>query len=88
MSISRAFVILLISSVTACSAGRDEFERAQDNTAPPTSSREESVAFFARIYKAYRDTERSIYQLQYDIRDGVDSFIYDAQKDYYKDYQK
>lgn len=88
MNLSRAFIIVSIFSVTACTAGHDEFSGAPDGAPPPSTGREESVAFFARVYKACRDTERSIYQLQYDIRDGVDSFIYDVQKDYYKDYQK
>jgi hypothetical protein len=51
-------------------------------------SREESVSFFSLIHSKIRESERTSYNLMYGIRDGVDSFVYDVQKDAYQDYQK
>ncbi|MDD5579193.1 MAG: hypothetical protein PHY16_07945 [Methylobacter sp.] len=67
------------------------------NSTPPTPhqpnesvipSREETVGLYSLIHKTIRDTERASYNLMYDIRDGVDNFIYDGQKEYYENYQK
>jgi len=59
---------------------------------PPAVSmlptREESAGFLSRIHRKVRDSERATYNLMYGIRDGVDSFVYDVQKDYYDGYQK
>jgi hypothetical protein len=51
-------------------------------------SRGGTVSLYSLIHKTVRDTERASYNLMYDIRDGVDSFIYDGQKEYYENYQK
>lgn len=87
MNILKVVIIPLILCVSACASNTKPVERVED-IPEQSSSRQESVAFFAKVYKAVRDTERSLYQWQYDVRDGVDSFIYDVEKDYYNDYQK
>jgi hypothetical protein len=61
---------------------------AQQGHAGIMPTRDETVGFFSNMHRAIRDTERGVYGLLYGIRDGTDSFIYDAQKDYYNDYQK
>ena len=57
-------------------------------TADALPTREESLGFASFIHKKLRDSERASYDLIYGVRDGVDSFVYDLQKDYYQDYQK
>lgn len=73
-----AFLLLLLCS---CS-----WNEKPDAVSP--SHREEAVGLFSSIHSTVRDTERGVYNLMYGLRDGVDSFVYDAQKDYYQDYQK
>jgi hypothetical protein len=81
------FVVLLSCFCNACSFNNKppELQQESSNLMP---SREESVNFFSRMHTLLRDTERSIDGFMYGVRDDVDSFIYDAQKDYYENYQK
>jgi len=77
---------LLLLSLNLCSCTWHKPVQEQEASLLP--SREESVGFFSRLHRSFRDTERASYGLLYDMRDGYDSFIYDVQKDYYEDYQK
>lgn len=78
------FAISLLLALCSCTWNNQAEQ--QDATLLP--NRDESVSFFSSIHKTVRDTERNIYGLMYETRDGIDSFIYDVQKDYYQDYQK
>ncbi|MFA5984211.1 MAG: hypothetical protein WC782_09355 [Methylococcaceae bacterium] len=80
-----AFLFLWLNS---CAGNGPRQNLSPDDNETVISDRQQAVSFFAGIYKTYRDTERSIDNLQYDIRDGIDNFIYDVEKDYYNDYQK
>jgi hypothetical protein len=82
---SPIFACFLLLTVCSCTWNNQPPE-PQNATLIP--SREESVDFFSSIHKTVRDTERGIYGLMYGMRDGIDNFVYDAQKDYYQDYQK
>jgi len=73
-----AFLLLTLCSCT--------WNQQPDSGSP--STRDEAVGIVSTIHSGVRDTERGIYNLLYGLRDGVDSFVYDAQKDYYQDYQK
>ena len=81
------FGILLSCFCNACSFNNKPPELQQESS-NLMSDREESIDFFSRMHALLRDTERSIDDFRYGVRDGIDSFIYDAQKDYYKNYQK
>ncbi|MDO9161569.1 MAG: hypothetical protein Q8N35_13595 [Methylococcaceae bacterium] len=76
---------LLLLTLCSCTWNNQSPEQ-QDSSLLP--NREETVSFFSSVHKTVRDTELGIYGLLYGVRDGVDSFVYDVQKDYYQDYQK
>jgi hypothetical protein len=79
----------LISILSLCScAWNNATLTPQQQNAAVIPSREEAVSLYSLIHKTFRDTERASYNLMYDIRDGVDSFIYDGEKEYYENYQK
>ena len=80
------FLILLSSFCPACSLNSPSPELRREPAS--RSDREDNVKFFSHMHTLLRDTERSTYNLMYGVRDDIDSFIYDTQKDYYKDYQK
>lgn len=44
-------------------------------------SRDQTVGFFNRIYRQARAAERRGYEFLYGVRDGVDSFVYEVQKE-------
>jgi len=77
------FLVLL----SACAPGSESVKQTESQ-ASLLPDRTEAVGFFSGTYKFIRDTERATYNSLYSIRDGMDSFVYDAQKDYYGDYQK
>ena len=81
------FLVLLSGFCNACSFNNkpSELQQESSNLIP---GREESIDFFSHMHALLRDTERSIDGFMYGVRDGVDNFIYDAQKDYYENYQK
>lgn len=81
------FAILFSALCTACSFNTKppQLKRESSSVLP---DREEAVNFFSRMHTMLRNTERATYDFMYGVRDGVDSFIYDAQKDYYDHYQK
>ncbi|MGR9114810.1 MAG: hypothetical protein ACU85E_03530 [Gammaproteobacteria bacterium] len=82
------FVAVLISiACLSCSLNNKPPEIDQESSGL-LPKREEAVGYFSRMHTFVRDTERAAYDLMYGVRDGVDSFIYDAQKDYYENYQK
>jgi len=87
MSLKLFASLSCISVLCACSWNSPPTQQPQQskNLLP---SREESVSFLGLIHKKIRESERASYDLMYGIRDGVDSFIYDVQKDAYQDYQK
>lgn len=88
MRINKLISVLLISCFAhACSFNSKPPELRQESTSL-LPDREEAVDFFSRLHTLLRDTERATYGILYGVRDGVDGFIYDAQKDYYKNYQK
>ncbi len=87
MSLRSIAISVILSTLCACSWNSRTVNQPQQ-TSNSLPSREESVSFFSRIYKKIRDSERESYSLMYGIRDGVDSFIYDVQKDSYQSYQK
>jgi hypothetical protein len=76
-----------IGVLSACS-WNSPTTRPPQQTQNLLPSRQESVSFLSLIHKRIRESERASYDLMYGIRDGVDSFIYDVQKDAYQDYQK
>lgn len=80
-------LLFLLSSLESC-AWNNAPTASQKQNASIMPSRDRTVGFFSRIHRGTRDTERVIYDFLYGIRDGVDSFIYDVEKDYYADYQK
>lgn len=77
---------LITLVLCSCSWNSQTIDQQQTDNMLPT--REESVGFIGLLHRKIRDSERASYHLMYGIRDGVDSFVYDAQKDYYDDYQK
>jgi hypothetical protein len=87
MSLKLIASCVLLFALCACSWNSQTVNQPQQ-TATMLPGRKESVSFFSRIHRKIRDSERTSYSLMYDIRDGVDSFIYDVQKDSYPDYQK
>jgi len=83
----RYSLVTFLLPLTVCScAWNNQPSEPQDSALLP--NREETVGFFSSVHTTVRDTERGIYGLMYGVRDGIDSFVYDAQKDYYQDYQK
>lgn len=81
------FVILLSGFCSACSLNNKLPELQQEPSSLMTG-REESANFFSRMHASLRDTERATYDFMYEVRDNIDRFVYDAQKDYYENYQK
>jgi hypothetical protein len=78
------FAILMLM-LCSCALNNQPYEQEASTLLP---DRKETVGFFSSIHKTARETEQGIYGLMYGVRDGIDTFIYDAQKDYYQDYQK
>ncbi|WP_156830485.1 hypothetical protein [Methylobacter marinus] len=80
-------LLLLLSSLESC-AWNNAHTTSQEQNASIMPNRNRTVSFFSRIHRGTRDTERAICGFLYGVRDGVDRFIYDVEKDYYDDYQK
>lgn len=83
---SKLITLLFISlSISGCSWNKQPVSQQITETLP---TRDESVSFLSQIHRKFRDSERASYDMIYGIRDGIDSFVYDVEKDYYQDYQK
>ena len=80
-------IIFLCVCCYSCAVNTKPLE-PQDDSFSLLPDREETVGFFSHLHTMIRDTERATYDLMYGVRDGIDSFIYDAEKDYYENYQK
>ncbi len=87
MTFKLLITTLLIFILNACATHSESAMQAtpQQLVLP---NREDALGFFSAAHQSIRDTERASYNLMYSIRDGLDSFVYDAQKGYYEDYQK
>lgn len=78
------WIVILFSLVSLGCAGKHHGEPVIGDS----PERGRAVRFFSNVHTIIRDTERGVYNVMFGIRDGVDGFIYDIQKDYYEDYQK
>jgi hypothetical protein len=76
-SIPLLFFLLLAN---ACAVTPNP-ESSANTPALALPDREQTVGFFNQLYRKARATEQQGYNLMYGIRDGVDSFIYDVQKE-------
>jgi hypothetical protein len=82
----KSIASLITLALCSCSWNNQAIDQQQTYNMLPT--RQESVGFIGLLHRKIRDSERASYDLMYGIRDGVDSFVYEVQKDYYDDYQK
>lgn len=82
----RPLIGLLFISLSLINLGCTGNVRDESTNGP--TPRDHAVGFFSTIHNLVRGTELSISHLLHGIRDGTDSIIYDAKKDFYETYQK